>query len=227
MSWRIAGSLLTVALLAACGDQLEAEGGHETDGHWSGYAAVGGPFHDVSARFSVPTITCPAEDADVAIWVGLDGYANGIVEQVGIDATCRQGTVRYSAWWEVYPRPIVDIDTEITAGDIIELGVTATAAGPSFELRDVTSGASFREVSTLTGQQYASAEVVVEQSDMMHPTLGRFDDITFLDATVDGAALGASGPRRIVMVDGEGAPRVDVGALDDGGRSFVVRWLGP
>jgi Peptidase A4 family len=196
----------------------------ETDGRWSGYAATTRRFHAVTADVAAPVVTCGDEDSEVSIWVGLDGYDNGIVEQVGVGASCRRGVVRYSAWWEVYPRPIVAIDVAIVAGDVVHLGVEATAAGPRFDLVDTTTGRAFHDVSTLTGQTYASAEVIVERH--AYGSLARFGTVTFVAATVDGAPLATIHPRPILMVGDDEVPLVDVGTIGAGG-TFTVRWLRP
>ncbi len=44
---------------------------------WSGYQIKGDSFTSVEATWQVPAVTCPASNARVAIWVGLDGFIDG------------------------------------------------------------------------------------------------------------------------------------------------------
>src|SRR5271157_192616 len=83
----IVGSILFILILAACA--LPSAGAktlavvtnetptavtgptRSTTGNWSGYQVKGNTFTSVEATWQVPTVTCPASNAHVSIWVGL------------------------------------------------------------------------------------------------------------------------------------------------------------
>ena len=59
----------------------------ETDDNpiWSGYTYTGGPFKAVSGTFTVPGAGTGAScTANVAEWVGIDGFGNNSLVQAGI-----------------------------------------------------------------------------------------------------------------------------------------------
>jgi Peptidase A4 family len=77
-----------------------------TEQQWSGYAAAGRTFTEVSASLTVPTVVCPEPNMNASFWVGLDGFDNTHVEQIAVEAPCRDGVARYPAWWQAYPAAI-------------------------------------------------------------------------------------------------------------------------
>jgi peptidase A4-like protein len=53
-----------------------------------------------------------------AYWVGIDGYSDGTVEQVGTEQDWANGSPVYYAWFEVYPRFAYKIvNFPVTPGD--------------------------------------------------------------------------------------------------------------
>ena len=71
---------------------------------WSGYViqpaagttSVGGTW--------VQSAVTGANGLQVATWVGMDGWGNGTVEQIGTWATVVNGQTQYNAWWEFFWR---------------------------------------------------------------------------------------------------------------------------
>src|ERR1700691_3122529 len=88
--------------------------------NWAGYVAVGKPgeFTGVSAEWRVPKANCSATpNAYASQWVGLDGFTDKTVEQLGVDAVCSYGEVEYVGWFEMYPAYPVAADLTIHPGD--------------------------------------------------------------------------------------------------------------
>jgi hypothetical protein len=68
--------------------------------NWAGYAIQSGSgVTAVGGAWVQPTVTGPS-GAQCAIWVGIDGYQNGTVEQIGTWATMVNGQAQYIAWFE-------------------------------------------------------------------------------------------------------------------------------
>lgn len=180
--------------------------------NWSGYAIVAGgeiatspsgnrywsstaanPIHSytvsyVYGEWIVPGIKPGTTGfmADVAVWVGIDGYDSNTVEQIGTDSAYNPNTceVTYSAWWEVYPKfshPIKAMT--VNAGDHIVAYVKFIHEGSSnvitdrgiFELSltDITTGKSFTiKQGPLRPGFYlrSSAEWIVERPAFYNPS---------------------------------------------------------
>jgi hypothetical protein len=89
---------------------FDANAGASTLPNWSGYAAatnLGNPqANSVSAvqgDWTVPAVTAPSSGLwDSCIWVGIDGYYNSTVEQIGIDQHVVNGTPVDNAFWEMW-----------------------------------------------------------------------------------------------------------------------------
>ena len=115
--------------------------------NWGGYAVTNPAYvvTDVKASWVVPQIvgstktTCPdvqrTWDSN-AIWIGIDGFNNGYVEQTGTSSDCFYGQPSYYAWYEMYPAGSVALPpTDIVSpGDLVTAEVSyapiATATGP-------------------------------------------------------------------------------------------------
>jgi hypothetical protein len=114
--------------------------------NWSGYAAAekgSQRVSSVSGEWVIPEIECPGgnykyQDAFLAQWVGIDGYNNGTVEQLGSGVQCFEGVTYYYVWYEMYPAGSVEegtvacINNNIDCpqpGDRIAASVTVTGDG--------------------------------------------------------------------------------------------------
>jgi hypothetical protein len=114
--------------------------------NWSGYAVAEGggkTVSSVSAQWTIPNVECPSglyqyQDAFLANWVGIDGFANGTVEQLGTGAQCFEGVTYYYVWYEMYPEgevqegPLACINNNVNCpepGDRVTASVTVTAGG--------------------------------------------------------------------------------------------------
>src|SRR6516164_3007894 len=91
--------------------------------NWSGYAAFASPANSavtaVSGTWSVPTVTPGPTPGWSSSWVGIDGFNSGSVEQIGTEQDITSsGTAQYYAWYEMYPKGLVQITSmTIKAGD--------------------------------------------------------------------------------------------------------------
>lgn len=115
--------------------------------NWAGYAGnrAGTTFRYVSAAFQVPYLNCAAAPTSYSShWAGLDGLGSASVEQVGIEADCSGSTPHYSAWYEMYPKP-VSIAFTVRAGNAVQVSVTYKKSARRFVLmlRDTSNGRHF------------------------------------------------------------------------------------
>lgn len=100
--------------------------------NWSGYAAITGKSKkpnptfnsvtEVSGSWVVPKLI-PDVNGDTfsSAWVGIDGYSNAVVEQIGTEHDVINGASSYYAWFSLFPAPTQVIDGfPVKTGDIIE-----------------------------------------------------------------------------------------------------------
>jgi Peptidase A4 family len=114
--------------------------------NWSGFADAEGGSQTVSSvrgEWVIPYVQCPTglyqlQDAFIAQWVGIDGFSNGTVEQLGSGTQCFEGVTYYYVWYEMFPAGTVEegtldcINNNVDCpepGDHIAASVTVTAGG--------------------------------------------------------------------------------------------------
>jgi hypothetical protein len=200
--------------------------------NWSGYAVSVSDVTSVTGTFNVPTVSGPSSvsglPTDVSVWVGIDGYTSGTVEQVGVSGSYdgTTNTASYYAWWELYPRFSMPIRAmTVDAGDEITATVQYLSGG-SFQLsiEDTTHSQSFSIVARapVGGAKVAqrnSAEWIVERAATIYKgyltilPLATFSDVTIRDAsfTVDAGSpvtlqYVVGHPAEYVEYSGSGTP---------------------
>jgi peptidase A4-like protein len=95
--------------------------------NWSGFAdtsstSTAADFTNVSGRWTIPAVTCPpgpyrTSGAYIANWVGIDGYSDQTVEQLGTGAQCFEGVLYYYVWYEMFPAGTVEEGTTACIND--------------------------------------------------------------------------------------------------------------
>ncbi len=100
--------------------------------NWSGYAAetnFNNPAHTVTkvaGTWIVPTISRPTNNTNTycSIWVGIDGFSDGTVEQIGTEHDWSRGRQQNYAWFEMYPNyPYEIVGFPVNIGDSISASV--------------------------------------------------------------------------------------------------------
>jgi hypothetical protein len=93
--------------------------------NWSGYADAETGTNTVSyasGSWIMPSVQClprpyQNQDAFLADWVGLDGFSNGTVEQLGTGVQCYEGVEYYYVWYEMFPAGTVEEGTTACIND--------------------------------------------------------------------------------------------------------------
>lgn len=183
---------------------------------------VRGPVTSVSARFTIPKLTCPARGT-LGIQPGVELFNDvGIYAMATVVVLCRKGNPVYRARTVLYDTgdrlPIT-----IKTGDTMAVSLTATATASSASIADLTQRASVtvqvktaaRHLSAFVGDDYFTNDAGL--------LLGvpPFGTITFTAAKADGHALAASHPtavNRIIF----GVLQIRTGPLNSAGTSFTT-----
>jgi hypothetical protein len=162
--------------------------------NWSGYADAesgSNTVSQVSGNWTIPAVTClprpyQNQDAFLANWVGVDGFTDQTVEQLGSATQCYEGVKYYYVWYEMYPAGTVEEGTTACIndnvncpqpGDRISASVTVSSAGSGENNYKLTLTDHTRpQESFSTTQQCAattctdaSAEWIVERPAVLPP----------------------------------------------------------
>ena len=211
--------------------------------NWSGYAAATdldnpatGSVTNVSGIWIVPALFPTLDESFSSIWVGIDGFSNGTVEQIGTEHIWANGQQYNYAWYEMYPNPPQElVGFPVNVNDVIQAAVMYSD-NDLFELIYVNATQSkYTTVSVkVPGTLRSSAEWIVEApwSNGILP-LGHFSSIVWAHChtTINGVNDAINGSLRqstaINMVTTAGATKSYPTALIPSGpgvNSFNVIW---
>jgi hypothetical protein len=215
--------------------------GAVTTKNWSGYAVTGNGFTSARGSWIVPKVKCSTTpDTYVVHWVGIDGFSDNTVEQIGTGSNCSGTSPSYFAWYEFYPNPMVEISfMTVSPGD--KMSATVTYNGSQFFLKmtDHTTGKTASVRGNFSAKR-TSAEWIVEApssggtilplSDFVSVSLG--DDYTGINDTNWATDTAVTGPisdfgtkvQKITMETGGGTKKAVPSALTTDGSSFKVAW---
>jgi hypothetical protein len=217
-----------------------------TSANWSGYAVessitspTNGFVSSVKGNWVVPTLTCnQSQNTYVVTWVGIDGYSDGTVEQIGTGQQCVNGVQQDYAWIELYPKPSRTI-TGITVHDGDSFTASVTYQGSNYfalSITDLTTGLSYSQTSRTSAQRQSAEWVVEAPSSGGILPLANFSTVSFNDAqftdntgttyAIDGKGLGTYDA--ITLNDPSGGTATPSGLTDttfpQGPSSFSVTY---
>ena len=142
---------------------------NRTSTNWSGYvveyphltSSQSDVSYDIKGTWIVPFIEESSPVAYCSIWVGIDGYNSGTVEQIGTEQDS-DGT--YYAWYEMYPNPSHFISSvPIEPGDLIFAEVKCHGKSSfTLTIKNLTTDKSFTITKESSAAECTSAEWIVE-----------------------------------------------------------------
>jgi hypothetical protein len=209
--------------------------------NWAGYV-VPAARHTVTCvegSWVQPTVTCPARgQAEVEIWVGIGGYENRYLEQIGTGTQCSDGQQTSFAWEEILPQEPVfrSVNLPVRPGDQISAQVWYRSKNLfHFRIDNLTQGLSVSFDRTVLHAPRDSVEWIVEAGSAGCPKhcavqpLANFDRIRFTDC--DATIAKERGPIddaawthvRVTTQRGSIVRAVPWG-IDGTGQRFLVVW---
>jgi hypothetical protein len=223
--------------------------------NWSGYAAatnLSSPASNsvtaVSGSWVVPTVTGSGRGTTYSnVWVGIDGFSNSTVEQIGTEQDVINGVARYDAWWEMYSSGIGQPEQLISGsgfsikpGDTITASVQYTGSGNFLlTINDTAWTKPFTTTQNTTATQsptaaQSSAEWIVEAPTVggRQSSVANFGTVTFSNASA--TINSTNGPindaawqnAAIDMITSAGTPLDSTSSLDSTGTQFTVTYVG-
>lgn len=205
---------------------------------WAGYVVRtgDGSFQEVEASWVQPRVVCNRPGSSAAFWVGLGGATadSEALEQIGTSADCSdRALVSYSAWYQLFPAPPVELPLTIRPGDTVSAAVAVRGKTVALTLRNVSTSASFATELWMRSPETDSAEWIVEAPSAcvtrcVPLPLADFDRVAFTEAsTVAGTHAGtirdaAWSRRRLELSIRRGWTTAVPRSLSDNGSSFDV-----
>ncbi len=215
-----------------------------TSENWSGYAAAtglknpqAGAVSMVSGTWTVPHITSSKDATYCSIWVGIDGYGSGSVQQIGTEHDWDNGKEEHYAWFEMYPKyPHQLKGFPVEPGDVISASVTYQGNNTyKLVLNNHTKSVTTTVPTSHTvapGTKRSSAEWIVEApatADGVLP-LANFSNVTMTDcqATINGKTgyidQGSWQAELLNMEAKKGTMKAATSDLKNDGKDFSVTW---
>jgi Peptidase A4 family len=202
--------------------------GRSTSTNWSGYAIDGSGASHVIGTWTANAVQCAAgENSWSSPWVGIDGDNSNTVEQTGTDSDCVNGVPTYYAWYEMYPKSLVQLSLPVSAGNSFTGEVTYNGNG-NYTLK-LTNNSTHQSFSTSQNSKKArdtSVEWIVEgPSNGLISNFGS-DPFSSASATINGTAGGlsafGSAAQPITLVNNAGTIRAQPSAVTNNG--FTDTW---
>lgn len=223
----------------------KAVGRHVSSLNWSGYAVASsfshpeeGAISRVSGQWKIPQLhRSHSKSTHSAIWVGMDGFDNETVEQIGTTQYFENGKQHNYAWIEIYPSwPYEITSMPIHTDDTFTASVHSTPGSNVFDftLENKTHHKKVTFSSQYPEGKKQSAEWIVEalsldNTDDVLP-LAKFDTIKMSHcyATVKGKKGSISGSKReyvdITMRSTSHVQKASPSPLKEEGTQFSVIW---
>jgi hypothetical protein len=185
----------------------------------SGYAALpkaGGAtdFVHTQTTFTVPGVTCTAQNATATTRTGLDGITDNTAEIAGVNEACVNAVPFYTAFYRMFPAAQV-MEFHPSAGDQVTASVTANAGVYTLSVQDLTSGQSFTAIKRCNTCQDSSAGVSAGSPSGMVPA--NFGIVHFTNiVVVDGAGMSgglANAAWKTLKMTQPGSPHTVAGPL--------------
>lgn len=218
-----------------------------TSSNWSGYAVYKNgsgrgknstpatTFSGVIGSWVVPAVSASSSaNTYSSTWIGLDGYADNTVEQIGTEQDWSNGSTVYYAWFEMYPKWAYQIvDFPVSPGDTISASVTFEGKGVfTLTITNTTQDVSFSTTQRSPSANRLSAEWIEEApwSGGVLP-LADFGTVTFSDCLATRSSDGYTGAiddtawlnDPITMQTSDGTVKAEPSGLS-GGAGFSVTW---
>ncbi len=202
-----------------------------TSHNWSGYAATGGSYTQVSGTWTVPQFNADNSGGIDAAWVGIGGVRSRDLIQAGTQQTVSgSGRTQYEAWIEMLPRASRPVPLQVHGGDSVTVNISEQSPNQwQIQFTNNTTGQTYNTMQQYTSS-HSSAEWVEEA-----PSGGRgggvlpldnFGSIQFSNGSTtnngQSVSIQAAGARAITMI-GDGDQQLAVpSALGADGASFTV-----
>jgi len=215
-----------------------AEDGTVVSANWAGFVALGKNVTSAKGSWIVPKVNCSkTPNTYSSFWVGIDGYSDKTVEQIGTLSYCDGNKAYYYGWREFYPQAPVMITTSVHPGDEISASVTYSGGTFTLKLVNETTGHYSKHTGQVSGADRTSAEWIAEAPSSNNTLLPLADfgtalfgeDHTGIRDTCSAKIGSSTGPvgsftHNKITMDGSASDKAKPSNLSADGSSFSVTW---
>jgi hypothetical protein len=222
------------------GTPIQTATGQIVSSNWSGYVAasnlqqsVPGSVSHAAGAWTVPTLLPTPDTSYCAIWVGIDGFNDSSVEQMGTSHDWVQGAQQNYAWFEMYPNGSFEINGfPVDNGDQISARI-AYIGNDIFKMvmfnhtKGVTTTIPY-SYTTSSAAQRSSAEWIVEapySGEILPLSDFKLATLNYCSAIIDGMS-GTIGNwmNDAITMEGSNGVKAQTSALLHNGSAFTVTW---
>jgi hypothetical protein len=217
-----------------------------TSSNWGGYAvqtSLTAPqkyaVSAVQGSWQIPTVTASGSSQTYsAFWVGIDGYSDNTVEQLGTEQDWTPSGAQYSVWFEMYPHVSYNVTGfPIAPGDTFSASVKYAGNGMfTLTITNLSQHVAYTvptRYTKMTSAQRESAEWIAE-APWSGGTLPLADFGTSPFANCTATVNGVTGPidssrwkyDAITMASGSVTKAVPSALKDSpSGSAFSMQWF--
>jgi hypothetical protein len=212
---------------------------HLTSLDWGGYVVVSNLVNpqpvvvSVSASWTVPRVNISQNDTFSSTWIGIGGYMDKTLIQIGTSHDSINGSAVYSVWYELLPQYSDTINTvDVSPGDKIAASINLVGTTKnewSLEIVDVTKGQRFMQ-NFFYDSSRLSAEWIVERPTVNNSlsSLADFGSITITESNVmmntNVGTINDFPFSQFIIYDQQNRELVTVSSLISNGSSFTVNY---
>lgn len=199
--------------------------GQHGDQTWAGYAVISsGPYTRIWGSWVIPAMNCSRGGGDASPWVGIDGWDNDTVEQIGVDLDCYRGRGSYHPWVEMYPAASDYFRGPIRAGDRLTAYVTASGSTWRLTESDTTRGwtRTFYRTPKNPPRQSSAEAIVEDVGSGSVPPVPDFHTVRFSGITVNSKSFASAGSVQRTTLERGSTPLSSESSLSGG--NFSVSW---
>lgn len=211
-------------------DRRRHYNGLMTSLNWAGYAQTGKAHtvRSVSSSFRVPKLGTQT-NGYASTWVGIDGFANGYLTQVGIAEEMVNGRASYYGWWEVITPnrllPEQRFTLAMKPGDYITATVTIRNGRTTMALWNRTTNRRVWHITPYAGP--ASSAEWIQEDVYVNGVVSkapRWNRVEFTASTRNGANPKFQVKQSIDILDSHGVRETDTRKPNLTGNAFAVIW---
>jgi hypothetical protein len=162
---------------------------------WSGTALAGGTgqFTAAEGEWVVPNVGAATQPSYSCTWVGIDGFHNQSLAQLGTEQDALLSGRRYYAWVELIPNPQLVINVPVAPGQVVfvEVAENPGTRAVYFFLENVTTGAHLSLSGIYGAQLGQNTEWITERTQIggSLPALAPFGTVTMGNDYVQSGGL--------------------------------------